>query len=114
MKKAVIVLSIITLVMTVAITVAFGVHASRPEEPTVVCECVHEEQVMTVDDVVSKAGCDYFIVKDINSWAVLEPDVYMDREVVEINICDDTPNTLCLFIELGENEEPHIRKTNEN
>jgi hypothetical protein len=67
------------------------------------------EKVITVDDVVSKAGCDYFIVKDVNTWAVLEEDVYMDREVVEINICDDTENTLCIFIELAEDETPRVR-----
>jgi hypothetical protein len=68
-----------------------------------------KEKVITVDDVVSKAGCDYFIVKDVNTWAVLEEDVYMDREVVEINICDDTENTLCIFIELAEDETPRVR-----
>jgi hypothetical protein len=68
-----------------------------------------KEKVITVDDVVSKAGCDYFIVKDVNTWAVLEEDVYMDREVVEINICDDTENTLCIFIELAKDETPRVR-----
>ena len=68
-----------------------------------------KEKVITVDDVVSKAGCDYFIVKDVNTWAVLEEDVYMDREVVEINICDDVENTLCIFIELAEDETPRVR-----
>jgi hypothetical protein len=68
-----------------------------------------KEKVITVDDVVSKAGCDYFIVKDVNTWTVLEEDVYMDREVVEINICDDTENTLCIFIELAKDETPRVR-----
>lgn len=68
------------------------------------------QSVITVDKVVEIMGTDYFIVKDINSWAVLNEDVYMDREVVEINICDDTENTLCLFIELDKNEKQHIRK----
>lgn len=65
---------------------------------------------MTVDDVVSIASTDYFIVKDIDTWAILESDIYMEREVVEIAICDDIEDTLCLFIKLNENEEPHIRK----
>lgn len=65
---------------------------------------------MTVHDAVSMPGTYYYIVKDANSLAILEPDVYMDRPVTEIGICDDTPNTLCLFIELDENEEPHIKQ----
>lgn len=69
---------------------------------------------ITVNDVVSISDTSAFIVKDINSWAVLDPDTYMHREIVKIAICDDAPDTLCLFIELGENEEPHIRKTSEN
>lgn len=68
------------------------------------------EREMTVDDVVSVASTNYFIVKDIDTWAILESDVYMEREVVEIAICDDMEDTLCLFIKLNENEEPHIRK----
>ena len=66
--------------------------------------------VMTVNDVVEKAGCDYFIVKNIDTLGILEADIYMDREVVEINICDDTPDTLCLFIKLEPNEKEVIRK----
>lgn len=68
------------------------------------------ETEMTVDDVISVASTEYFIVKDIDTWAILESDVYMEREVVEIAICDDMEDTLCLFIKLDENEEPHIRK----
>lgn len=68
------------------------------------------EREMTVDDVVSVAGCDYFIVKEIDTWVVLEEDVYMDRPVTEINICDDVEDTLCIFIDLDENEEPHIKQ----
>lgn len=70
-------------------------------------------KVITVNDVVEKMGCDYFIVKNVDTWAVLEEDVYMDREVVEINICDDTENTLCLFIKLDPNEKEIIRKITE-
>lgn len=76
------------------------------------CAPVRETEVvreMTVDDVVSKAGTDYFIVKEIDSWAVLEEDVYMDRPVTEINICDDMDSTLCIFIDLADDEEPHIK-----
>lgn len=65
---------------------------------------------MTVDDVVSRVGCDYFIVKEVDTLAVLNEDVYMDREVVEINICDDTEDTLCLFIDLNDNEPQRVRK----
>ena len=68
---------------------------------------------MTVDDVISVASTEYFILKDIDTLAILESDVYMEREVVEIAICDDMEDTLCLFIKLDENEEPHIRKTAE-
>ncbi len=80
-------------------------HTSTPPQPVAVVE-----QTITVDDVVNLAGCDYFIVKNIDTWAVLEEDVYMDREVVEINICDDVENTLCLFIKLDPNEKERIRK----
>lgn len=75
------------------------------EEPT-----PNEEITMTVDEFVSLSGDFYFIVKAEGDWGVLESDVYMDREVVEIAVCDDTENTICLFIQLEENEEPHYRK----
>lgn len=68
------------------------------------------EKPITVNNVVELIGTDYFIVKDINSWSVLESNMYMDRKVVEINICDDTEDTLCLFIELDKNEKSYIRK----
>ena len=71
--------------------------------------CSLEEVAMTVDDVVSIPGDFYFIVKDVNTLTILNEDVYMDREVVEIGICDDTENTLCIFIELNENETPKVR-----
>lgn len=70
----------------------------------------NEKITMTVDEFVSLPGDFYYIVKDTGSWGVLESDVYMDREVVEIAVCDDTENTICLFIQLEENEEPHYRK----
>lgn len=70
-------------------------------------------KVITVNDVVEKMGCDYFIVKNVDTWAVLEEDVYMDREVVEINICEDTEDTLCVFIKLDPNEKEIVRKITE-
>ncbi len=72
-----------------------------------------KEKTITVDDVVEKMGCDYFIVKNIDTWAVLESDVYMDREVVEINICEDAEDTLCVFIKLDPNEKEIVRKITE-
>ena len=94
---------ILTAILTLAIIVAGTGCAPAKEIVTV-------EKVMTVDDVVSVAGTDYFIVKEIDSWAVLEEDVYMDRSVREINICDDMDNTLCIFIDLADDEEPHIKQ----
>ena len=70
------------------------------------------EITMTVDEFVSLPGDFYYIVKAEGDFGVLESDVYMDREVVEVAICDDTENTICLFIQLEENEEPHYRKVN--
>lgn len=69
-----------------------------------------EEVTMTVDEFVSLPGDFYYIVKAEGDWGVLESDVYMDREVVEVAVCEDTENTICLFIQLEENEEPHYRK----
>lgn len=67
---------------------------------------------MTVDEFVSLPGDFYYIVKAEGDFGVLESDVYMDREVVEVAVCEDTENTICLFIQLEENEEPHYRKVN--
>lgn len=93
------------LALALTATMLLGTTACATET-----EIVTVEREMTVDDVVSKAGCDYFIVKEIDTWAVLEEDVYMDRPVMEINICDDTENTLCIFIDLADDEEPHIKQ----
>lgn len=101
--KAAILAITITLGMFFGLFVLGTITQDKPIEPIPV------ETVMTVDDVLEVAGTDYFIVKDVNTWAVLEDDVYMDREVVEINICDDVENTLCIFIELAEDETPRIR-----
>ena len=92
------------LVVSLAFGVGFLVNKTEETEPAPI------EREMTVDDVVSVAGCDYFIVKEIDTWAVLEEDVYMDRPVTEINICDDVEDTLCIFIDLADNEEPRIKQ----
>ena len=68
-----------------------------------------KEKAMTVDEFVSLPGDFYYIVKAEGDWGVLESDVYMDREVVEVAVCEDAENTICLFIQLEENEEPHYR-----
>lgn len=75
----------------------------------VVCGVValHTTSNKTVDDVISRTSVPYFIVKEVDTLAVLNEDVYMDREVVEINICDDT---LCLFIDLAESETQRVRE----
>ena len=70
----------------------------------------NEEIVMTVDEFVSLPGDFYYIVKAEGDFGVLESDVYMDREVVEVAVCEDAENTICLFIQLEENEKPHYRK----
>ena len=106
MRNILVVLAVVILVLLVTLV---GVTEKRQtvEEPI---ESTPIEVSWTVDDVVSMPSDFYFIVKDINSLSILEADVYMDREVVELAVCDDTANTLCIFIELEENEEPHIRK----
>ena len=95
---------LLTLALTA--TMLLGTTACAPATETNSVET----REMTVDDVVSKAGTDHFIVKEIDTWALLEEDVYMDRPVTEINICDDTENTLCIFIDLADDEEPRIKQ----
>ena len=99
---------LLTAVLALTIIVT-GVGCKANNEPVRETEVITVEREMTVDDIVSKAGTDYFIVKEIDSWAVLEEDVYMDRPVTEINICDDMDSTLCIFIDLADDEEPHIK-----
>ena len=70
----------------------------------------NEEIVMTVDEFVSLPGDFCYIVKAEGDFGVLESDVYMDREIVEVAVCEDTENTICLFIQLEENEKPHYKK----
>lgn len=101
MKK---VTGILCLILALVCVVVALYTTSNKEVTTIV------EHSMTVDDVVSRAGCGYFIVKEVDTLAVLNEDVYMDREVVEINICDDTKDTLCLFIDLNDNEPQRVRK----
>ena len=103
MKKVLVVLGIIVMLVVVPPAVIIGLDINVEEEiPT-------EEITMTVDEFVSLPGDFYYIVKAEGDWGVLESDVYMDREVVEVAVCDDTENTICLFIQLEENEEPHYR-----
>ena len=73
-------------------------------------ETEKQEIAMTVDEFVSLPGDYYFIVKAKGDFGVLESDIYMDREIVEVAVCDDTPNTICLFIQLENEEQPHYRK----
>lgn len=70
-------------------------HSNKPKEKYI--------SVQDVVDIIETSEYDY-IVKDTNTWALLKADEYMDREIEEIAICDDTENTLCLFIQLGHNE----------
>ena len=103
MKKILIALGIIAMLVVIPPAVIIGLDINVDEEvPT-------EEITMTVDEFVSLPGDFYYIVKAEGDWGVLESDVYMDREVVEVAVCEDTENTICLFIQLDENEEPHYR-----
>lgn len=109
MKKMSMTTKAAILAIVTTLGIFFGVFALGIITQDEVIEPLPVETVMTVDDVLEVAGTDYYIVKDVNTWVVLEDDVYMDREVVEINICDDVENTLCIFIELDEDETPRVR-----
>lgn len=103
MKQILIALGIVVMLVVIPPAVIIGLDINVDEEiPT-------EEIAMTVDEFVSLPGDFYYIVKAEGDWGVLESDVYMDREVVEVAVCEDTENTICLFIQLEENEEPHYR-----
>lgn len=105
-NKIVNIVVILFFVMVIAIIGRDHILDNRVEEvPTLPTE----EITMTVDEFVSLPGDFYYIVKAEGDWGVLESDVYMDREVVEVAVCEDTENTICLFIQLEENEEPHYR-----
>ena len=102
-KQAMIMIIIVLIIGMIAMAIAIS--------PTQTID-THQKQevVMTVDEFVSLPGDFYFIVKAEGDFGVLESDAYMDREVVEVAVCEDTENTICLFIQLEENEEPHYRK----
>lgn len=103
MKQILMALGIVVMLVVIPPAVVIGLDINVEEEiPT-------EEITMTVDEFVSLPGDFYYIVKAEGDWGVLESDVYMDREVVEVAVCEDTENTICLFIQLAENEEPHYR-----
>lgn len=99
-EKQAMIMIIITLIIGM---IAMAITTSTPQ-------AVEQESAMTVDEFVSLPGDFYYIVKAEGDFGVLESDAYMDREVVEIAVCEDTENTICLFIQLEENEEPHYRK----
>ena len=63
-----------------------------------------ELQTITVEEVLEKSECGY-IIKDIETWSILEPSAYLDEEVVEIAVCCDTEDTLCIFISLPTDQE---------
>lgn len=69
-----------------------------------------QPQNIVVNDIITTTECDY-IVKDENTLIILDPNFYLDEKVTEIAICDDTENTLCIFISLPKNSEKIIRKT---
>jgi hypothetical protein len=66
-----------------------------------------ELQKITVEEVLDKSECGY-IVKDVETWSILEPSAYLDKEVVEIAVCCDTEDTLCIFISIPKEEEKII------
>lgn len=68
-----------------------------------------ETPTTTVQEIIENTTCDY-IVKDVDTWSILEPTEYLNREVIEITDCEDTENTICIFIELKENEKRIIKK----
>ena len=104
MKQILMALGIVVMLVVIPPAVIIGLDINVEEEiPT-------EEITMTVDEFVSLPGDFYYIVKAEGDFGVLESDVYMDREVVEVAVCEDTENTICLFIQLEENEKPHYRK----
>ena len=106
MKQILMALGIVVMLVVISPAVSIGLDINVEEEvPT-------EEITMTVDEFVSLPGDFYYIVKAEGDFGVLESDIYMDREVVEVAVCEDTENTICLFIQLEENEEPHYRKVN--
>ena len=66
-------------------------------------ECKLDNEI-TVEEVLEKSECGY-IIKDVETWSILEPSAYLDEEVVEIAVCCDTEDTLCIFISLPTDQE---------
>ena len=99
-EKQAMIMIIITLIIGM---ITMAIITSTPQ-------AIEQKSAMTVDEFVSLPGDFYYIVKAEGDFGVLESDVYMDREVVEVAVCEDTENTICLFIQLEENEKPHYRK----
>lgn len=72
-----------------------------------VYDCVNEG--MKVEDVIEKAECDY-IIKDLQTWSILDPDTYKNYDVESIMVCCDTEDTICIFISVPIEEEKVIDK----
>ena len=109
MKKMSMTTKAAILAIVTTLGIFFGVFALGIITQDEVAEPLPVESTMTVDEFVNLPGDFYYIVKAEGDFGVLESDVYMDREVVEVAVCEDTENTICLFIQLEENEEPHYR-----
>ena len=62
----------------------------------------------TVKEVIAKSECNY-IVKDEITYSILEPKEYLNEEVTGLAVCEDTENTICIFVTI-EDEKLHIRK----
>ena len=97
MKKAIIsVFLIILIIFSYSFVLSDYKQPKLPQEKT------------TVKEVIAKSECNY-IVKDEITYSILEPKEYLNEEITGLAICDDTNNTICIFVTI-ENEELHIRK----
>ena len=94
-----------TIIKNIALALAIAVAVASV---LALCSAITQAP-LTVNEVLEMSECGY-IVKDLETWSVLEPTEYLDEVVVEIAVCDDTENTLCIFISLDENEERIIRR----
>ena len=94
-----------TIIKNIALALAIAVAVASV---LALCSAI-KQAPLTVNEVLEMSECGY-IVKDLETWSVLEPTEYLDEVVVEIAVCDDTENTLCIFISLDENEERIIRR----
>ena len=97
MKKTIIKNIALALAIAVAVASVLALGSAIKQAP------------LTVAEVLEMSECGY-IVKDLETWSVLEPTKYLDETVIEIAVCDDTENTLCIFISLDESEERIIRR----